>query len=378
MIYLRLFFSLLGSLCSRIDHALCKSDPVKGTSASAVTACHHPLLDARCILDSVKILDSAVQLSPQCATVWLVHCTGTSVKSTGYSAPNVNKQLEMKENSKRKAKSPCENLAKSKSRIVDSSTDSFKSAASFDSPISPKMNNKNTMETSAQMSDHFNIRVTKKDGEPFVGGFDRSQCFEIWQHLDLYPNDLLYGISLIQVPDRPFMANFQLNELADVDMIPSVIKCKIGGSEYEMSPVLPRAPPPNLGENFIITIKDTRFKITLKQADTILGLFGVVTTKSIHVDADDVKQVKIKTDDVRCVVKLRKHIPSFLPGYGRKLQIRYYGQPLQCSKCLNPGHLRKKCPNEPIEWLRYVKLLVDEKAMKLEHIGDWAKSIDWE
>jgi len=137
--------------------------------------------------------------------------------------------------------------------------------------------------------------------------------------------------------------------------------------------VAPREAPPNLGEDFPITIKNTKFNITLEQANVILGRFGVVSTKAIHVESKE--EPGIKTDDVLCVVKLRKHMPSFLPAYGVKLNIRYYGQPLQCSKCWNPGHLRKKCTNDNVEWSRYVRLLVDENVLNLEMIGSWAEKL---
>jgi len=283
-------------------------------------------------------------------------------------------------NQKRKANSPRESL-KLKLKIcgesqgenqlykvitlpkVDSSTESFQTA---------EMSTSSKMDQSITIHKNFSVRVTKKNGEPFEGGLDRPQCFIIWKKLALDPN-LLYGIALNQTPDRPFMAKFELNEGIDVEELPSDLKVKIDRDEYEMTVLMPKDPPPKLGENFMVTIKNTKFNITLSQVDSILGSFGKIVRSSMHMEADDLKGVK--TDDVSCIVKLRKHIPSFLPGYGRKLMVRYYGQPLQCSKCFNPGHLRRNCQSETVDWMRFVRLILDEHVLTPEQLGSWVDSL---
>jgi len=205
-----------------------------------------------------------------------------------------------------------------------------------------------------------------------VGALSETQCLEIWKSLGMKPS-LLYGIALIHSNDRPFMVKFQLNDMVFLDELETDFVRKIGTDEFSMKIVKPRDPPPQLGENFPITIKNTKFNITLDQVNSVLGRFGVIVAKAVHVNSSENEGVK--TDDVLCIVRLRKHVPSFLPAYGIKMMVRYYGQPLQCSKCMNPGHLRKKCPNDTLEWSRYVRLLVDEDILKLEQIGTWAEKL---
>jgi len=296
--------------------------------------------------------------------------------------------VKMTKKQKRKANSPCENLVKTKPRIVENSKRTAIVSpvvktktvdTSTDSPKSAEMNSTLgkmdlMMDLSGQMFDTFNMRVVTRNGEPFEGALTRPQCFSIWKEFHL-PRETLYGIALIQVPDKPFMATYQLNESIDLMNIPPEIKVSIDGNEYGLALVIPRDPPPTLGENFDVTVKATRFKVTLAEVDKILAKFGTITKPSKHVEDKDADNCK--TDDVLCIIKLRKHIPSFLPGFGRKLMIRYYGQPLQCSKCFNPGHLRKKCPNETVDWLRFVRLIVDEKVLNLELLGSWANAIGY-
>jgi len=256
-------------------------------------------------------------------------------------------------------------------RSLESLSDSFDTAEKFDSFSTAEMSTSSQMDQSLQMFDHFFYRVMTKGEDKFEGALTRAQCFVIWR--EIKSKDDLYGIALIQIPERPFMCKFQLKSVSNLEDIPAKLSVKIDGNEYGMTLVIPKDPPPKLGEEFHITVKDTKFNVTLEQIDMTLGRFGIITMASVHIEADDVKG--IKSDDALCVIKLRKHVPSFLPAFGRKLMIRYYGQPLQCSKCYNPGHLRRNCPNEPLDWLRYVRLMVEENILTLEIVGNWAEKI---
>jgi len=218
---------------------------------------------------------------------------------------------------KRQASSPCENLIKSKPKIEVEEAISEDLFQSFESQQS-------TMNNSTQAYDHFCIRVVAKNNEDFVGALSLSDCKVVWNSLDLgVNNSLLYGIALIQSQDRPFMMKFQLNDAMFLDELKPEFKLKLDEDEYTLKLVTPREAPPNLGEDFPITIKNTRFNITLDKVDDIMSRFGVITEKAIHVESKE--EPGVKTDDVSCVVKLRKHMPSFLPAYGVKLNIRYHG-----------------------------------------------------
>jgi len=273
-------------------------------------------------------------------------------------------------NSKRKANSPCENLSKSKPKTINPSIIMPKPKS-----VKPVELEERGMDESIQPVDNFCIRVVSKNGEEFFGALSQTQCHQLWMSLELNKinKDLLYGIALIQSDDRPFMVKFQLSDTIYLEEIIGEFTRNIDNDEYNLKVIAPREPPPRLGENFSITLKKTKFNITLDQVNEILARFGEITVKAVHINGE---VDGIKTDDVLCVVKLRKHMPSFLPAYGIKLNVRYYGQPLQCSKCFNPGHLRKRCPNEnAVEWSRYVNLLVEENVLKLEHLGNWVEKL---
>jgi len=70
-------------------------------------------------------------------------------------------------------------------------------------------------------------------------------------------------------------------------------------------------------------------------------------------------------------MKLSKHIPSTIPAYGKKVFIKYRGQPIQCSKCFVLGHTRKNCPSTTLNWLGYVKSLLAENYIPKEYFGVW-------
>jgi len=74
-------------------------------------------------------------------------------------------------------------------------------------------------------------------------------------------------------------------------------------------------------------------------------------------------------------MRLRRHIPSLLPAYGRKVQINYRGQSIQCSKCLALGHIRRNCSSESNYWLGYVKTLLDTKNIPESYFGVWLEHL---
>jgi len=122
-----------------------------------------------------------------------------------------------------------------------------------------------------------------------------------------------------------------------------------------------------------VSIKRTRFKIKPPQAEAWIKLFGVIVTPAAFVVSSELNG--IVTDEITCTVKLRKHVPNLLPAYGRKMSIRYPGQPIQCGRCMDVGHLRADCKGENVEWASYVKYFVKEKIMPVEMIGTWINII---
>jgi len=258
--------------------------------------------------------------------------------------------------------------SKVKAKILasDSSSDAD---ASF---VSAEMNE-------ADLTTDISYRVLKKDGEPFVGALDRQQGYEVWKKGLKYPKELLFGISLAQMPGLPFCLDFRLKEAVDRNQAVESFKFTLEGvGVLEGELLVPRPAPPKLGEEVVIKITKTRFKLEPEQVQEWLALFGQVVKKAEFV-IDPKCEDGIRSDDISCVMKLRKHIPGVLPAYGRKMMVRYPGNPLQCNRCYDVGHLKKKCErSEQVEWSAYVKVIMKELPVSEKMVGDWMKLFDTE
>jgi len=259
---------------------------------------------------------------------------------------------------KRKASSPCESK-KVKAKNLDVSDDSFKSLEEMQEEL---------------LSDVVTVRIVKKNGEPFVGALGRPQCLAVWVSGLKQSASLVIGISLIQYLDKPFMADFKLNQEVDVNSLSKSFEAEVDKNQFTGEIVFEKPPPPKLGEEVRILIKQTRFKIKPEQASLWIQRFGTLVSAAKYVTADDLPQVT--SDDIECTAKLRKHIPGLLPAHGRKVSIRYPGQPLQCGQCYQYGHLRKKCPNQSVEWKSYVGVFVKEKIVPAEYVGSWINMLN--
>jgi len=271
----------------------------------------------------------------------------------------------MSELTKRKACSPCES-SKVKAKILQRSSSS-EADASF---VSAEMSDNDK----ADLTKDVTYRVRTKDGQPFIGALDRQQAYEVWKKGLKYSKDLVFGISLVQMPDMPFCIDYRLKTNIDRNEAKQNFKFTLEGfGVLEGELVIPKPPPPKLGEEVLVTITKTRFKLEPEQVDTWLSLFGRIVKKSEFI-IDQKCEDEVRSDDISCVMVLRKHIPSVLPAYGRKMMIRYPGQPLQCNRCYDSGHLKKKCEaKENVEWSVYVKVVLRELKVDEKMLGDWMK-----
>lgn len=141
------------------------------------------------------------------------------------------------------------------------------------------------------------------------------------------------------------------------------------GDSYTGKIFIQAGPPPILGDQIIVTIKKTGFALSEDQIYNWLRLYGTIVGDIRHKFHSDLPTVK---DDYKEVLmKLSKHIPSTLPAHGKKVQIQYRGQPIQCSKCFTSGHTRKYCPSQTVNWLGYIKNLKQEGYIPDEYFGVW-------
>lgn len=267
---------------------------------------------------------------------------------------------------KRKASSPCESL-KTKVKNLKNLNLQFSPSTQRIPEMAPI-----DMDTGAcKMATY---RILTRNGEEFKGALDRITSMKIWiQGLKL-AEKLVYGVSLVQIPKRPFLIDYQLREAVDLDEIPQKFCVTLAGVEYTGELLLPKPKPPALGEEVVVTIKKTRFKLWQDEVQQWLVTFGKIVKAPDYQDANDYPT--IKQDDIVCTMVLRKHIPCLLPAFGRKMMVTYHGQPIQCGRCFQQGHVRKECENENIEWLSYAKMFLKENYATKEMLGSWADIIN--
>jgi len=124
-----------------------------------------------------------------------------------------------------------------------------------------------------------------------------------------------------------------------------------------------------LGDLIIVTVKRTGFALSEKQIYDWLKLYGTIEGELRH--KYHPRLPSVKDDYAEVLMKLTKHIPSTLPAFGKKIQVLYRGQPVQCSKCYTLGHIRRNCTSKANNWLDYVKSLLDQNFIPEAFFGVW-------
>lgn len=297
-------------------------------------------------------------------------------------AATLGSKLIMDTNAKRKALSPCESNKLKSSRNISPSNKSYPDCV-LSCDLSLQSIDENSSFASA-MSDNEKMEcgvtsvsytIQTRNGESFKGAVDRPIAKRIWELGLNLPGTMIYGISLNQSPDRFFLIDFELHQPIEWEECPSTYEVKIGEITYAGRKFIEKPIPPELGEEVEIRIKKTRFKLKPDQVHKWISCFGKVLTSPDFENAPDLPTVKCC--DIILTAKLRKHIPSVLPAYGRKMMVWYPGQPVVCGKCFERGHVRAKCDKDvSIPWLSYVKVFKDEDFVSREMLGTWADLLD--
>lgn len=282
--------------------------------------------------------------------------------------------------SKRKAISPCVSLkvksAKFTSPKIPSSPSEFFSPNS-DFSSTGNMSLKSLNESGMDSGEVFIVSYTvdNRNGEKFRGALDRPTAKTLWEKGLNLPGSLISGIALNQSTDRSFMIDYDLSEALPWDDCPLRYEVTLDGAKYDGVKYVPKPKPPELGEEILIRIKKTRFKIRPHQAAEWIKHFGIITKTAEYENAADLPSVTC--DDIVLKARLRKHIPGILPAFGRKMIVMYPGQPILCGKCFQLGHVRSKCERaENVKWIVLVKLFADEAFVTKEMLGDWADLLE--
>lgn len=272
---------------------------------------------------------------------------------------------------KRKAVSPCESEKKDRRNISpESSFNDWLEKKRYSTESSFESCETESEEEMSTVS-NLKIRVTQRNGEDFKGGLNYVQSFVIWSEGLKLPEPWLYGISLTQSKDRPFLVDFRLNCQLETDKILKVFKVQIDGATYLCEYVPDQDPPAKIGEFAKVTIKNTKWKLTPDQVKSWLAIYGEVVKGPEFEDAPGL--TRIKADHMSCTVKLARHIPNLLPAYGRRMNVIYSGQPMQCGKCFGFDHQRSKCTSEePADWLKdYVPQFYGNENVSSMMLGRW-------
>jgi len=292
---------------------------------------------------------------------------------------------------KRKAISPCESQKQKTTRFYspNSSLELSKlpdlvsptSSIDFHSPRSDFNSTIDSMSSETPMDNDQVVSVSytieNRNGEKFKGAVDRPTAKKIWEMGLNLPGNLIYGIALNQSMDRSFLIDYELKEAIDWCECLPTFDVEIDGVKYDGRKFAPKPRPPELGEEVVIRIKKTRFKLKPPQVTRWMEHFGVITKAPNFEDASDLPSVK--ADDILLTMKLRKHVPGILPAYGRKMIVFYPGQPILCGKCFELGHVRAKCEKEvAVKWISFVRVVSNEKFASKEMLGSWAELLEKE
>lgn len=148
----------------------------------------------------------------------------------------------------------------------------------------------------------------------------------------------------------------------------------IGKDIYTGKLFVPTGPPPKLGEPVIVTVRRTGFHLSIDNIVLWLRKFGSIEGTPTYRSIPKLPTVKEDTLDV--LMRLKNHIPSILPAFGKKLNVQYRGQPIQCGACFCNGHVRKECKNDRISFLTYVKQIINTQKFEKSMFGCWLDYIE--
>jgi hypothetical protein len=72
-------------------------------------------------------------------------------------------------------------------------------------------------------------------------------------------------------------------------------------------------------------------------------------------------------------LKLRFHIPEYLPMWGKKARVYYHGIPSFCVGCYTVGHVKADCEENSISWKDFINNLLD-LGIEKRLFGSWFRS----
>lgn len=217
--------------------------------------------------------------------------------------------------------------------------------------------------------------ILVKDDQTYLGlDVDDANAMDIWDQVFKLDRSKVFGVALIKNKDRTLSINYRLHKPVEINTEKLEFEFKIAGSIYKGKIVLPLGPPPKLGEPVDVSVKKTGFKLSDDEILQWLRLYGEVLGQLVYLPSTKVPN--LKTDSLTVRMILKRHIPSLLPAFGRKMSVLYRGQPVLCGSCFEVGHLRAKCNKERIDWLTFVQDFMRLNIAPRNMLGRWADFVE--
>jgi len=238
-------------------------------------------------------------------------------------------------------------------------------------------------------TDVINIEILSINGEDFKGSYKRPEALYIWSNVLGMSNSQVHGISFKSMPRKNLQIVYRLKESISIDTAFERDDFSYNRGEkrpdgsYDIvcgrimvirkknprpEPVTSRPERPTR-----VNLYGCEFDLKKEQIMNWMAKFGEI----LHEPEDilDRECPEIATGDISIILKLHKHIPSFLPMYGKKIRVAYRGMTTICSNCFDVNHMRVECDNQRANYLDYVHLLIESGRFEPELFGNWISRV---
>jgi hypothetical protein len=222
------------------------------------------------------------------------------------------------------------------------------------------------------------VEIFKKNDKTFDGRLSRDDLVKVWTEALRQDPLLIDGVASIQIRGFSLRINYRLKKA----VVPSKIFKK---PDFEWEKTLPFGQfewfsgrilglftdEASIGDTVTVCVNRTALEFNDSQIEDWLLNFGTVAGSFNYLKDKN----GLKTDNLEVEVTLRKHIPEYLPMYGRRIRIYYLGMQKQCNNCFELGHIKSACEEEKKDWFSFIEELIDSGDYKKSLFGDWPEVI---
>ena len=232
-----------------------------------------------------------------------------------------------------------------------------------------------------------NVEITGLNGQPFKGTFNRSDGFELFEKALKLELDKLWGLSIwYQGTPR---VRYKLKETIHLESaFPRddfmYEREKDNQRDFINGRILGYRKPPEqrtdqsqfnpIGNTVRVNLYGCSYNFKREQVEEWIHHFGEQI--SAQEEIMDRERPSFGTGDISVKVKLRKHIPQFLPMYGKRIRVAYREMTSLCTNCFEPGHVRGGCTSERVPFVQYVKVFRRESSIPDHCFGNWARILE--